>query len=143
MKTFKTKQGTELPLLNLKGKDYLQVAHRMVWLNEECRNFMISTEFLHIDDEQTVCRATIVIRDEQGNVTRSAQATKRETRQHFADYTEKCETAAIGRALAMLGFGTQFAIADLDEGERLADSPTQPARFQVKKQVRKAGGEDF
>jgi hypothetical protein len=28
----------------------------------------------------------------------------------------------------MLGFGTQFAIADLDEGERLADAPVPDTR---------------
>ncbi len=36
---------------------------------------------------------------------------------------EKAETAAIGRALAHAGFGTQFT-AD-DEGEHLADSPVE------------------
>ncbi len=39
-------------------------------------------------------------------------------------HLEKSETGAIGRALALCGFGTQFT-PELDEGERLADSPLQ------------------
>ena len=37
---------------------------------------------------------------------------------------EKAETKAVGRALAMLGYGTQFA-PELDEGERIVDSPVE------------------
>jgi hypothetical protein len=61
--------------------------------------------------------------DKDGKVKKSATATKRETKKDFSDHTEKAETSAVGRALAMLGYGTQFALSDLDEGNRLADSP--------------------
>lgn len=122
-KTFTTPKGSHLPLTNLKGKDYLMVAYRIQWLNEEVPSFDISTELLVLNDEQTVARATVVIADKDGKVLKKATATKRETKKDFSDHTEKAETSAIGRALAMLGYGTQFAIADLDEGERLADSP--------------------
>jgi hypothetical protein len=122
-KTVKTPAGTELPLVNLKGKDYLMVGHRLQWFNEIEKNFDISTEFLLVTDEQTICKAHVVVKDSEGNVIRQAQATKRETKKDFSDHTEKAETSAIGRALAILGYGTQFALSDLDEGERLADSP--------------------
>lgn len=123
MKTVKTPKGTELPLINLKGKDYLMVAHRFIWFNEVETNFDINTEFLLLTDEQTVVRATVKVMDREGKVIKSATATKRETKKDFSDHTEKAETSAIGRALAILGYGTQFAVADLDEGDRLADSP--------------------
>lgn len=123
MKTIKTPKGTDLPLISLKGKDYLQVAHRLIWFNEVESNFTIDTELVQVTDEQTVARAKIVVMDESGKVIKSAQATKRETKKDFSDHTEKAETAAIGRALALLGYGTQFAIVELEEGERLADSP--------------------
>jgi hypothetical protein len=57
---------------------------------------------------------------------------KMETRDDFADFVEKAETGAIGRALAMCGYGTQFA-PELSEGDlesgriAYADSP-QPIR---------------
>lgn len=125
MKTVKTDKGTELPLTNLKGKDYLMVAYRIQWMNEVVPNFQIETDFISLTDEQTVARARVVLKDQTGNVVKVATATKRETKADFSDHTEKAETAAIGRALAMLGFGTQFAVADLDEGNRLADSPLE------------------
>lgn len=123
MNTVKTPKGTELPLVNLKGKAYLQVAHRLIWFNEDNTNFNISTEFLQITDEQTVAKTTVTVKDKDGNIIKSAQATKRETKKDFSDHTEKAETGSLGRALAQLGYGTQFALADLDEGDRIVDSP--------------------
>lgn len=140
--TFKTAKGTELPLMNLKGKPYLQVAHRFVMLNDDKQRFVIKTEFPLLTSDETVCHALVMICDEIGAVMRQATGTKRETKKDFADHTEKAETGAIGRALAMLGYGTQFAIQDMDEGERLADAPVVPAKRPVKA-VAKASGDEF
>lgn len=128
MKTVKTPKGTDLPLLNLRGKDYLNVAYRIQWFNEETLNFNIETDFLLLTDEQTVARAKVIVYDKEGKVVKLATATKRETKKDFPDHTEKAETSAIGRALAMLGYGTQFALSDLDEGQRLADSPLESTK---------------
>jgi hypothetical protein len=38
---------------------------------------------------------------------------------------EKAETGAIGRALALIGYGTQFA-PEMDEEDRIVDSPVIP-----------------
>lgn len=123
MNNVKTKKGSVLPLLKLKGKDYLQVAHRLQWLSDDYDNYTIHTEFLVLTDEQTVTKSTVVLFNQDGKVIRSATATKRETKKDFPDHTEKSETGSVGRALAMLGLGTQMALSDLDEGERIVDSP--------------------
>jgi len=47
-----------------------------------------------------------------------------ETRADFNDYYEKAATKALGRALAGLSFGTQFA-PELDEKQRIVDSPVE------------------
>lgn len=120
-----TKKGTVLPLLNLKGKKYLMIAYRLQWMNEEVENFSINTEFLLMTEEETVAKATVILMDKEGKVIKTTTATKRETKRDFSDHLEKAETAAIGRAISILGFGTQFAISDLDEGTRLADSPLE------------------
>lgn len=120
---FKTKKGTELPILNLRGKPYLQVAHRIVWFTEERDGWSIETEIVFRSEDYAVMKA--IIKDEQGRIMSTAH--KREDRKDFQDFLEKAETSAIGRAVALLGFGTQFA-PDIDEGERLADSPIPPAR---------------
>lgn len=131
MNSIKTPKGTTLPLITLKGNPYLKVAERMVWFNEEAEKFTISTEFLLLNDEQTVAKAIVVVCDKEGNVIKSATATKREDKKSFFDHTEKAETGAIGRALAYLGYGTQFAVADLDEGARIVDAPALVAAKSV------------
>src|SRR5262249_27662737 len=47
-----------------------------------------------------------------------------ETRADFSEYYEKAATKALGRALAGLSFGTQFA-PELDEKQRIVDSPVE------------------
>jgi hypothetical protein len=127
MKTLKSPKGNELPLTNLKGKDYLMVAYRLQWLNEACEtdgnSFSIDTEIVNATDEQATVKSTVTVRDKEYRVLKSATGTKTESKKDFGDFLEKAETGSIGRALAMIGFGTQFALADLDEGDRIVDSP--------------------
>lgn len=117
--SFKTKAGTELKILNLKGKEYLQVAERVLWFNEEHPEWSIETEFPMETNQMAKAKATV--RDEKGRIR--ATSHKIETASGFPDFHEKAETGAIGRALALLGYGTQFTAGDLDEGERVVDSP--------------------
>jgi len=117
----KTEKGTTLPLMELKGKSYLQVAYRLVWFREEHPDWTIETEALEIADDHAIFKATV--RDQNGRLI--ATGTKSETRTGFPDFLEKAETGAIGRALALCGYGTQFA-PELDEGERIVDTPVMP-----------------
>lgn len=126
-KPITTPKGTELPLMDIKGKPYLQVGHRLVWFREERPEWTIETEIHTLADKGVIMKA--IIKNEDGRVI--AMAHKKETQVGFADYIEKGETGAIGRALAMCGFGTQFS-PELDEGERLADAP-------IDKPVKKIG----
>jgi len=118
-KNFKTKNGTELPILDMRGKPYLQVAHRIVWFREENPTWKIQTSLSFPDAKTCISRAEI--RNEEGEIM--ATAHKREDEKGFFDYIEKAETGSIGRALALVGYGTQFCADELDEGARLADSP--------------------
>jgi len=119
MESFKTPKGTILPLMSLKGKPYLQVAHRVMWFREDHPDWQIDvqTEIKEINGGPYVVGKAF-IRDEVGKAL--SNASKLEP---FADLAlEKAETGAIGRALGLLGYGTQFAI-DLEEDDRLADAP--------------------
>jgi len=118
MKTFKTPKGTELPIMDIKGKDYLQAAPRIVWLREEHPDWSIQTEFLVLSDKCAVCKATISQKDGQILAT----ATSMETIQGFESFVEKAETCAISRAAAFCGYGTLMA-QELEEQGKLAESP--------------------
>lgn len=120
---FKTPKGTELPFKNIQGKDYLQVAHRLIWFREDHPNWSIETEIRTPTPDSAIAKATI--KDESGRVV--ATAHKTENVKGFGDFVEKAETGAIGRALALCGFGTQFA-QELEEGERIVDSPIMTKR---------------
>lgn len=127
MNTIKTLKGTELPLTNLKGKDYLMVQWRLVWFREEKPEWSIETSLQHGDKH---CYARAEIKNEIGRII--ATAHKREDQVHFADYSEKAETGAIGRALALCGYGTQFA-PDFNEEDRIVDSPVTPKNTRTAK----------
>jgi hypothetical protein len=121
-RTYKTAKGTELPILNLRGKDYLEVKYRLVWFREEHPAWSIETELVSVTDTSVCARAAI--RDDSGRVI--ATSHKFESERGFPDFLEKAETGAIGRALALIGFGTQFCADELDEGERIVDAPVTP-----------------
>ncbi len=125
-KSFTTPKGTELPLLSLKGREYLQVAHRLVWFRQDHPTGVIRTMLKAQGGEgkaeYAVFQAEIHIMTDKGPML-VATAHKKETAGGFPDFLEKAETGSIGRALALLGYGTQFTADELDEGNRLADSP--------------------
>ena len=138
-------------LMNIKNRqgstEYLPVQWRLVWFRQECPNGTIETELVHLDldketEEETyvwnqekrrsekviktargiaIFRATV--KDGKGGI---ATGTKMEKAASFPDYLEKSETGAIGRALAALGYGTQFA-PELNEEHRIVDSPVERA----------------
>jgi len=107
-------------LSKIKGKDYLEVKWRLVWFREDHPDYEIDTEFVILDIDQGVAVCRAVIKDNESR--QLACGTKTEYKASFFDYVEKSETGAIGRALAALGYGTQFA-PELEEGDRIVDSP--------------------
>ena len=84
--------------------DYLPVAARIAWFRKDHQYWSIITEVEQLADKAVIMKATI--KDMLGTVI--ATARKKETEMGFPDYIEKAETGAIGRALAMCGYGTLF-----------------------------------
>lgn len=117
----KTKAGTQLQIINLKGKDYMMVHQRLVWFREEHPLWSIETEFVTLSDKAAMAKATI--KEDTGKII--ATAHKQENTAGFGDFMEKAETGAVGRALLLCGYGTAFAASDLDEGERIVDTPVE------------------
>jgi hypothetical protein len=114
--------------LNLKGKQYLPVAARIAWFREDHADWTIKTYAVPELSGADYCTFAAEILDSSGRLI--AKAHKTEHEKHFADYREKAETGAIGRALALCGYGTLFA-QELEEpitpaGDmRIVDAPQQ------------------
>jgi len=72
--------------------------------------------------EKNIVSMKAIIKDAMGRII--ATVRKKETEIGFLDYIDKAETGAIGRALAICGYGTLQA-PEFDEQDRLADSPVE------------------
>ena len=137
-------------LIQIKGRngsaDYLPVQWRLVWFRSLCPDGTIETEIVHLDldreteeegyvwnsetrrSEKVIKRAPgfvvfrAIVKDGRGGM---AIGTKSEKAASFGDFLEKAETGAIGRALAALGYGTQFTGDEFDEQHRIVDAPVE------------------
>jgi hypothetical protein len=107
-------------LTKVGGADYLEVKWRLVWLRQSHPDAVIETDLVSHEGAFALFRARVSV---PGGG--SATGWGSEGVDDFRDYIEKAETKAIGRALAALGFGTQFC-PDFDFGAaagRVVDTP--------------------
>lgn len=104
------------------ANDYLDVKWRLVWLRQEQPDASISTELLTLPGESpAVVKATVTL-PTGVSTTGLGQCGA----QDWGDWLEKAETRAIGRALAALGFGTQFC-QDFDD--IITDAPVDADEY--------------
>lgn len=129
-------------LIKLKGKQYLEVKYRIQWLRELHPDAIIRTELVNHQPMTTTTKQGLTAQDGLSFAVFKAtvilpsggEATGygSEEADDFGDYLEKAETKAIGRALAALGFGTQFCedhdfSADAKrEDFKVVDAPVTP-----------------
>ena len=90
-------------LTKLSGKDYLEVKWRLLWLRTLHPDAVIETELVKHEAGLALFRARVTIPG-----AGSATGWGSETAEDFGDFIEKAETKSLGRALAALGYGTQF-----------------------------------
>lgn len=102
--------------------EYLPTKWRIVWFRGEHPKGRIVPEVLSHDDGGALVKATVTTEDDLQGIGHAYISS-----QSFSRAVEKAETQAIGRALAMLGYGTEFAIEfDNDEGPNLDNYPDTP-----------------
>lgn len=124
-------------LMNLKGREYLNVQSRLLWFIRDQRALIASglarepysvrTELVELDREAGWAHFRTVARDVLGNESVMYGS---ESARDFGDFIEKASTKSLGRALLGLGYGTAFA-PEMDEGDRVVDAPVErrgPAR---------------
>ena len=118
-------------MMLLKNKQYLPVNARVAWFRDEHPDWTISTSFASELSGSDYATFRCDILDATGRVIASGHKTEHAA--HFSDFREKAETGAIGRALALCGYGTLFA-QELetpitpDGDQRICDAPIEPRK---------------
>lgn len=112
--------------IKLQGKEYFQVAGRIVEFRREYPDFGIWTEYRVVNETPHMYAE---VRAPTGTVLASAHKRIRtDARGPAGTYpVETAETGAIGRALGLMGFGTLGG--DFDEGDQIADAPIKSGEW--------------
>lgn len=105
----------ELPRVDVKGKAYSMVAARVQAFRKLIPGGAITTEILSLEGDRVVMRATVA--DEAGRVLASGMAFEERGSSYInkTSFIENCETSAVGRALGMLGIGSESNMASAEE----------------------------
>src|SRR5258708_3723989 len=99
---------------------YLPVAWRLYWFRIDNPKGKIDSHALTLDLERGAAIFETYVEREDGG---SARMHGSETAGDWKDYIEKAQTKSLGRALAAVGYGSQFTDDEFTEGERIVDSP--------------------
>ena len=107
--------NSRIKRIQIKGKQYATVAARVQAFRELCPDGSITTEIIDKVDGTVLMQSTV--KDEQGKVLATGYAQEKENASMInkTSFIENCETSAIGRALAMIGLGSEENIASSQE----------------------------
>ncbi|MBP5164718.1 MAG: hypothetical protein ILP08_04765 [Lachnospiraceae bacterium] len=108
------KVNSELPTVNIKGKEYVMVKDRVAAFRKICPNGSIETEIISNASGAIIMKATV--RD--GDVIlATGTAWEKEDNGYInkTSYVENCETSCIGRALGFAGIGVDDSMASAEE----------------------------
>lgn len=132
---------------DVKGKQYAEVNQRIKAFRMVYPNGFIKTEMLSNENGICIFKAIVgysihIFNNEDGLVndkeyilgTGTAYEKEGSTFINKTSYIENCETSAVGRALAMCGFGIDTSIASKEEVENAIEQQEQEKKEQEEKQ---------
>lgn len=104
-----------LPKVDVKGKSYSMVNSRVQAFRKLCPEGSIVTEIISMTEDMVVMKATVS--DETGRVLATGTAFEMRASSFInkVSFVENCETSAVGRALGMLGIGSEESMASAEE----------------------------
>ena len=127
---------------NTSVKQYAEVNQRIKAFRMVYPEGTIKTEMVSNEDGICIFRALILIPlfDEEGKLvdtyllgTGTAYEKENSTFINKTSYIENCETSAVGRALAMCGYGIDTSIASKEEVENAIEQQEQEKKEQEEK----------
>lgn len=109
------KVNEEMPKIDIKGKDYIDVASRVQAFRKLFPMGSIETNIESLQDGVVTMSATI--KDENGNILAKDYAQEKENSSFInrTSFIENCSTSATGRALGLIGIGSTQSISSADE----------------------------
>ena len=109
------KANLKIKTVSIKGKKYAMVASKVNAFREICPAGTIETIPVVTDEKRAIFQAKVY--DEKGHLLSSgtAEEIKDSTQINQTSFVENCETSAIGRALAVLGIGSEDNMASAEE----------------------------
>jgi len=101
--------------IEVKGKAYACVPARVQAFRELCPGGCIETDIISMADGVVTMKTTV--KDENGVVLATGMAQEKESSSYInkTSYIENCETSAVGRALGMIGLGSDEQMASAEE----------------------------
>jgi len=106
-------------MINIRGKNYIEVKDRVVEFNNTYKNGSITSEIVDQTEDLITMRATVTPDSDkpERKFTGTAQEWKNDPKSmvNKTSFVENCETSAVGRALAMMGIGVIDSIASAEE----------------------------
>ena len=101
----------------IKGREYVQVSHRIIFFNENYKDGCIGTELVTSpESDHIIIKATVYPEGLAGRkFTGYSQATIGDGMVNKTSALENAETSAVGRALALMGIGVIDSVASVDE----------------------------
>lgn len=121
-------------VINIRGKEYQTVALRIQKFREEHPDWSILTSIIEATDERVVMATSISNNGGKVLANGHAEEYRAASQINKTSAIENCETSAIGRALACLGYGgTEFASANEVQAaikqQEMGVAPVQLAAF--------------
>lgn len=126
--------------INIKGKEYVLVADRITFFNENYPDGSIETELLSQPEAEHIVIKAIVRPDaSERKFVGHSQAKIGDGYINKTAALENAETSAVGRALAMMGIGVIESIASADEINKATGSEGQTLSQYAKGQGHASG----
>lgn len=121
------KANEDMKRTPIKGKNYATVPARVAAFREMCPMGSITTQIIKLEDGIVTMMTTV--KDETGLVLSTGLAQEKENSTYInkTSYIENCETSAVGRALGMLGIGSDADIATAEEVANAINSQQSPS----------------